>query len=59
MLLDLLIDASLTVRDTLFGRLMRWIDRSVLIMAEQDARSEDVGERAPDPEASQSRGVGG
>jgi hypothetical protein len=52
MLLDLLIDASLAARDTLFGRLMRWIDRSVLIMAEQDARAEDVVQRPPDPEAS-------
>jgi hypothetical protein len=49
MLLDLLIDASLAARNTLFGRLMRWIDRSVLIMAEDDARSEDVAQRAPDP----------
>lgn len=52
MLLDLLINASLAARDTLFGRLMRWIDRSVLIIAEQDARAEDVAVRAPDPEAS-------
>ena len=52
MLLDLLIDASLAARDTLFGRLMRWIDRSVLIMAEQDARAEEAVQRAPDPEAS-------
>ena len=52
MLLDLLIDASLAARDTLFRRLMRWIDRSVLIMAEQNARADDVVQRAPDPEAS-------
>ncbi len=52
MLLDLLIDAGLAARDTLFGRLLRWIDRSVLIMAEQDARAEDVAARGPDPEAS-------
>ena len=52
MLLDLLIDASLAARDTLFGRLMRWIDRSVLIMAEQDARAEEVIQRTSDTEAS-------
>ena len=51
MLLDLLIDASLAARDTLLGRLLRWVDRSVLIMAEQDARAEDVVRRAPDPGA--------
>jgi len=49
MLLDLLIDAGVAARDTLFGRLMRWIDRSLLIMAEIDARAEDVVARAPDP----------
>jgi len=52
MLLDLLINASLAARDTLFGRLMRWIDRSVLIMAEQDARAEDLAARTPGSEAS-------
>jgi hypothetical protein len=52
MLLDLLIDASVAARDTLFGRFLRWIDRTVLIMAEQDARAENVVQRAPDPEAS-------
>lgn len=50
MLLDLLIDAGLAARDTLFGRLLRWIDRSVLVMAEEDARAEGVIERAPAPE---------
>ena len=50
MFLNLLINAGLAARDTLFGRLLRWIDRSVLIMAEEDARAEGVIERAPAPE---------
>jgi hypothetical protein len=49
MLLDPLINAGLAARDTLFGRLLRWIDRSVLIMAEEDARAEASVERAPEP----------
>ena len=40
MLWDLLIDASLAARDTLFGRFLRRIDRSRLIMSEQEAREE-------------------
>jgi hypothetical protein len=48
MLWDLLIDASLAARDTLFGRFLRWIDRSRLIMSEQEARSpDDVRPRSP------------
>ena len=50
MLLDLLINAGLAARDTLFGRLLRWIDRSVLIMAEEDARAGGVIERTPGPD---------
>jgi hypothetical protein len=42
MLWDLLIDASLAARDTLFGRFLRWIDRSRLIMSEQEARDEEA-----------------
>jgi hypothetical protein len=49
MLLDLLINAGLAARDTLFGQLLRWIDRSVLIMAEEDARAEGVIERTQEP----------
>ena len=50
MLLDLLIDASLAAPDTLFARLLRWIDRSLLIMVEQDARAEsDAAQGPPDP----------
>jgi hypothetical protein len=49
MLLDLLINAGLAARDTLFGRLLRWIDRSLLIMAEEDARAEGAVERTPEP----------
>jgi hypothetical protein len=49
MLLDLLINAGLAARDTLFGRLLRWIDRSVLIMAEEDARAEGVVGRTQEP----------
>jgi hypothetical protein len=48
MLLDLLIDAGLAVRDTLLGRLLRWIDRSRLIMSEQDVRDEEAVARTPD-----------
>jgi hypothetical protein len=51
MLLDLLINAGLAACDTLFGRLLRWIDRSVLIMAEEDARAEGAIERAPASDA--------
>ena len=46
MLLDLLID--LASRDTLLGRLLRWIDRSRLIMLEQDVRDEGAVARTPD-----------
>jgi len=49
MLVDLLINGGLAARDTLFGRLLRWIDRSVLIMAEEDARAQGVIEQAPEP----------
>ena len=49
MLVDLLINGGLAARDTLFGRLLRWIDRSLLIMAEEDARAESVVARAPEP----------
>ena len=48
MLLDLLIDAGIAVRETLLGRLLRWIDRSRLIMTEQDARDEEAATRTPD-----------
>jgi hypothetical protein len=40
MLLELLIDASLPVRDTRFARLLRDIDRALMAMAELDAREE-------------------
>ena len=53
MLWDLLIDASLAVRATLLGRLLRWIDRSRLIMTEQDARDEAAVARTPDSSVSQ------
>ena len=47
MLLDLLINAGLAARDTLFGRLLA-LDRLIaLIMAEEDARAEGAIERAP------------
>lgn len=39
MLIDLLIDAGAAVPDTAFGRLMRSLDRSLLMMAEIDERS--------------------
>jgi len=52
MLLDLLINAGLAARDTLFGRLLRWIDRSRLIMTEQDARDEGAVARTPDSSVS-------
>jgi hypothetical protein len=38
MLLDLLIDASLPISDTRFARLLREIDRVLVVMAEIDAR---------------------
>jgi hypothetical protein len=49
MLWDLLIDASLAARDTLFGRFLRWIDRSRLIMSEQEARDEEAVAPRPTP----------
>ena len=52
MLWNLLIDASLTVRSSLLGRLLRWIDRSRLIMREQDARDEEAVARTPDSSVS-------
>jgi hypothetical protein len=50
MLLDFLIGSA--ARDTLLGRLLRWIDRSRLIMVEQDARDEKAAARTPDSAAS-------
>ena len=50
MLLDFLIGSA--ARDTLLGRLLRWIDRSRLIMVEQDAREEEAAARTPDSAAS-------
>ena len=38
MLIDLLINASLAAPDSRFARLLRRIDRSLLLMAEVDAR---------------------
>jgi hypothetical protein len=53
MLWNLLIDASLSVRSSLLGRLLRWIDRSRLIMREQDARDEEAVARTLDSSVSQ------
>lgn len=39
MLIDVLIDAGSAVPDSLFGRLMRSLDRSLVMMAELDERS--------------------
>jgi hypothetical protein len=39
MLLDLLVNASLAAPDSRFARVLRRIDRSLLLMAETDARS--------------------
>ena len=50
MLLDFLI--GLAARDTLLGRLLRWIDRSRLIMVEQDVRDEEMVARKLDSAAS-------
>jgi hypothetical protein len=49
MFLDFLI--GLAARDTLLGRLLRWIDRSRLIMVEQDARDEGATARKSDSAA--------
>jgi hypothetical protein len=40
MLSDLLNDVRLAAGDKLLGRVLRWLDRSRLIMTEQDARAE-------------------
>ncbi len=42
MLLELLIDASVPLRDTRFARLLRDIDRTMVAMAELDAREQRV-----------------
>lgn len=42
MLLELLIDASVPLRDTHFARLLRDIDRTMVAMAELDAREQRV-----------------
>lgn len=42
MLLDLLIDASVPVRETRFARLLRDIDRTLVAMADLDARETHV-----------------
>ena len=47
MLLDLLIDAGSAVRDTLFGRMMRRLDQTLLMMAELDERTKAAAARAP------------
>jgi hypothetical protein len=39
MLIDVLIDVGAAVPDSLFGRLMRSLDRSLLAMSELDERS--------------------
>jgi hypothetical protein len=51
MLLDLLINASLAAPDSRFARLLRRIDRSMLLMAEVDARSQRTAppSRVADP----------
>jgi len=53
MLWNLLIDAGLAVRGSLLGRLLRWIDRSRLIMTEQDVRDEEAVARTLDSDVSQ------
>ena len=46
MLLDLLIEATAGVQGSRFARLLRRIDRSMLIAAEADARACPAGDQA-------------